>query len=88
MKSVPLRMCISCREMKQKRELIRIVKKDGILFLDKTGKSNGRGAYVCRKEACVTQLRKNKGLSRAFGCPVDETIFDQITKEILDDSNG
>jgi len=88
MKSVPLRMCVSCREMKPKHELFRVVKKDDLVFVDKTGKSSGRGAYVCRDEKCIMLLYKNKGLQRALACPVDEAIFEQMKKEILDDSNG
>lgn len=88
MKSVPQRMCVSCREMKPKRELIRVVKKDDLVFIDKSGKSSGRGAYVCRDEKCITLLHKNRGLQRALNCQIDESIFEELKKEILDDSNG
>jgi Predicted nucleic-acid-binding protein implicated in transcription termination len=74
--------------MKPKEQLFRVVKKDGLVFVDKTGKSSGRGAYVCRDENCIAKLYKNKGLQRAFSCPVEETIFEQMKKEILNDPNG
>ena len=62
-KKVPMRTCIACRSEKPKKELMRIVKnKDGEFFLDRTGKLNGRGAYVCDSKACVEKvIKKNEG---------------------------
>ncbi len=88
MKQVPQRMCVSCRNMKPKQELFRVVRQGEELMVDPTGKQNGRGAYVCRDAKCIQLLRKNKGLERALGCTVDAKIFEQIEKEILNDSNG
>ena len=49
-----LRMCVGCREMKEKKELLRVVKnKNGEFFVDKTGKLSGRGAYICKNELCA-----------------------------------
>jgi len=83
-KKEPLRMCIACREMKDKRELLRIVKnKDGEIFIDKTGKSNGRGAYVCKSLECLEKLKKQKALNKAFKCAISDDLYSQIEGEIL-----
>ena len=59
MKDTPLRMCIVCRQMKQKQELVRVVKnKEGEVFIDPTFKANGRGAYVCKDQQCIQKCIK------------------------------
>ncbi len=79
-----LRMCIACRTMKDKRELLRIVKdKSGELSIDLTGKKNGRGAYICRDCNCVLKLQKQKLLNKAFKMNVDDQIYKQISEEII-----
>ena len=56
-----LRMCIACRQMKDKRDLLRIVKdKEGNISVDLSGKKNGRGAYICKDETCLEKLKKQK----------------------------
>ena len=81
----PARTCIACRKEFTKNELLRIVKtKDGNFFVDKTGKANGRGAYICGPESCVKKLRKAKLLDRSFATSVPEEIYRQIEEEILD----
>lgn len=78
-KSVPLRMCTVCRESKEKKELIRIVKnKDGEIFIDPTYKANGRGAYICRGGVCASEAEKKKALERAFKSPIDKNLFSEI----------
>ena len=78
------RMCIACREMQDKRNLIRIVKtKEGELFLDKTGKKNGRGAYICRKEDCLKKIKKHKSLNKSFKMNIDEGFYKEIEEEIF-----
>ena len=52
-KKIPMRMCVACREMKPKKDLIRVVKTADGIRLDKTGKLAGRGAYVCNDKECV-----------------------------------
>ncbi len=77
----PLRMCVVCREMKEKRELIRVVRsKDGGFSLDPTGKMSGRGAYVCRDEKCLSRLEKVRGLERAFKGSVPMEIKEEINQ--------
>ena len=75
MKNTPLRMCVACREMKDKRELIRIVKSGDSIKVDLTDKTSGRGAYVCRNEDCLGKLGKHKLLNRAFKCEVPMEVY-------------
>ena len=82
-KKVPMRMCLGCREMKPKRELVRIVRnKEGVVNLDKTGKAPGRGAYICPMEACLEACIKTKALTRAFDAPVEEETLALIKEEL------
>ena len=79
LKKVPQRMCVACREMKPKNELIRIVKNnEGVVAADLTGKSNGRGAYICRDIECMEKARKQKGLERALETKISAEIYDAI----------
>ncbi len=78
-----LRMCIICREHSDKKELLRIVKnKEGQIFVDKTGKANGRGAYICKDKNCFEKLKKTRGLNRAFKCEIPNEVYDKIGVEI------
>lgn len=80
----PLRMCLACRQMKEKRLLIRIVRdKDGI-FVDRTFKAAGRGAYVCNSPECLIKLNKQKLLNRAFKCEVPPDVYISL----LEEANG
>lgn len=78
-----IRMCIVCRGQSDKKTLLRIVKnKDGEIFVDKTGKVNGRGAYVCKSKECFEKLVKTKALNRAFKCEVPQKVYEMIGEEI------
>ena len=69
--------------MKPKKELVRVVKnKDGEISLDLTGKAAGRGAYVCKSEQCLKAARKTKRIERAFGCAIDDEIYDKMQEEM------
>lgn len=82
-KKIPMRMCTGCREMKPKKELIRIVKTPtGEIKLDLTGRLNGRGAYICSSMECFAKARKSGALSKAFSAAVSEEIYDQIETEL------
>ncbi len=77
-----LRMCVVCRAQSDKKQLLRIVKnKDGEIFVDKTGKANGRGAYVCKDKECYAKLCKQKSLNKAFKCNVPAEVYEKIGKE-------
>lgn len=78
----PLRMCIACREMKPKKEMLRIVKNaDGEIFPDPTGKAAGRGAYICASEQCRKLLGAKKLLNKAFSAPVATDVYQRIEGE-------
>lgn len=79
-----LRMCIACRQMREKRDLLRIVKdKDGNIFIDETGKKNGRGAYICKNEECLKNLIKQKSLNKAFKCEINSDVYSSLQEAIL-----
>ena len=81
-KKIPLRKCLGCNEMKPKKDLMRIVKtKEGQIFIDETGKANGRGTYVCSL-ACAKQVAKKKTLDRAFNEKIDDNLYDELLKSI------
>lgn len=82
-KKIPLRKCVGCNEQKPKKELIRIVRnKEGEMSVDFTGKAHGRGAYICHDSECLKKAEKKKSLNRAFGCEVDQDIFEKLYKEL------
>ena len=66
-KKVPMRQCVGCGEMKNKREMIRVIKtSENEIILDATGKKNGRGAYLCADSECLKKAEKSKGLERSL----------------------
>lgn len=76
-KKIPMRMCIGCREMKPKSELIRIVQpKDGEAAKDPTGKAHGRGSYLCPNMDCLNAARKSKAVK------LSKEIFLELEEEI------
>lgn len=85
-KPLPQRMCVGCREMKDKRDLIRVVKTpEGEITIDSKGKMNGRGAYLCRNADCLQKAVKAKGLERAFQQKVTEEIFSSLKEQLAQD---
>jgi predicted RNA-binding protein YlxR (DUF448 family) len=75
-KKISLRQCLGCREMKPKRELIRVVRSpEGAVSLDFRGKLPGRGAYLCRSADCLKRAVKSKALTRALGVPIPDEIL-------------
>lgn len=79
-----MRMCLGCRQMKPKKELLRIVvNKEGIVSVDLTGKSAGRGAYICNDPACTKKLIKGRMIDKNFGCKVPDEVYEQIEKELI-----
>ena len=82
-KKIPLRMGVGCRESKPKRELIRVVRApDGTLSMDPVGKKPGRGAYVCRQEACLTRAIKQKQLERQLEVRMTEEVAAALQYEL------
>ena len=85
MKKQPQRTCMGCNEKKDKKELIRIVKSsDGEISIDKTGKKDGRGAYICNNEECLKKVVKSKRLEKVFETPITEEIYEGSKGVICD----
>lgn len=82
-KKIPMRTCIACKSNKPKKELLRVVKFGEEIKLDRTGKLNGRGAYVCDCKECISKLKKGKLLNRAFSMMVPDEVYDKITEDFL-----
>ena len=81
-KKVPVRRCVGCGEMKSKKEMMRVLRDtEGTFSLDKTGKKNGRGAYLCISGECLKKARKNRGLERSFKMSISEQIYEKLEKE-------
>ena len=84
MKKVPLRTCMGCNEKKPKKELIRVVKnKEGNLSIDKTGKADGRGAYICDSGECLEKVIKSKRLSKVLEQEISEEIYNNLRGVII-----
>ncbi len=82
-KKIPLRKCTGCQEMKNKKEMIRILRtSEGEIVLDATGRKNGRGAYVCRSMECFEKAVRNKGIERSLKVKVPEETYGDLKKEI------
>lgn len=82
-KKIPTRQCLGCREMKPKRELIRVVRSpEGEISLDFKGKAPGRGAYICPAPACLKQAIKAKALERAFSTQIPEAVYEKLNEEM------
>ena len=85
MKKIPQRTCLGCGESKPKKELIRIVKQsDENIFIDKTGKANGRGAYICNDVQCLEKAIKSKRLEKCFDTTIDNEIYESLRGVIID----
>ena len=98
-RKIPMRRCTGCLEMKNKKELIRVVRTESAeanpsaenvtsaeFSLDFTGKKSGRGAYICPNHDCLERARKQKGLERSFKQPVPAEVYDHLQAEL--DNNG
>lgn len=84
MKSVPQRTCMGCNGKKDKKDLIRIVKtKENQILVDKTGKAQGRGAYICNDVACLEKLKKSKRIEKIFDLKISEEIYESLRGVIL-----
>ena len=82
-KKIPQRQCMGCRERKNKRELIRVVRgTDGTVGLDFSGKAPGRGAYICPNPDCLKKALRSKALDRSLETEFPETIYDRLAKEM------
>ena len=75
MKKIPMRMCVACRMMKPKKELVRVVRTpEETVLVDDTGRKNGRGAYLCRSQVCLNKALKTRALDRALEKSIGEEV--------------
>ena len=82
-KKIPLRKCTGCQEMKNKKELIRVVRYgENQYSIDLTGKMSGRGAYICKNIECLEKAFKSKGLERSFKTSISKDIYEKIRNEL------
>ena len=82
-RKVPMRQCTGCQEMKNKKEMIRVLKtSEGEILLDATGKKNGRGAYLCMNPACLAKARKTGRLHSALDAEISEEVYDALAREL------
>ena len=82
-RKIPMRMCVGCREMKEKRSLLRIVKNaEGAISFDRVGQAPGRGAYICRSKECLQKAVKQRQLERALETQIAQDVYAQLMEEI------
>ena len=82
-KKIPMRQCLGCREMKPKKELIRVVRSpEGEISLDFKGKANGRGAYVCPNPDCLKKAVRARALERAFSAQIPPEVYERLNAEM------
>ena len=87
MKKTPMRQCIGCREIKAKKELIRVVRSpEGEISVDFKGKKSGRGAYVCPDAACLKKAEKSKALERAFETAIPAEVYALLEKQMEEEN--
>lgn len=83
LKKIPQRMCTGCGEMKNKKDLIRVVKnKEGDISIDLIGKKPGRGAYICRDVECLNKAIKTKRLEKNLDKKIDDDIYEKLKDEL------
>ena len=83
MGKVPMRQCVGCREMKPKKEMIRVVKTvENEIKLDTTGKQNGRGAYLCNNAECLKKAMKSSALERSLKISVSQSVYEEMERQM------
>ncbi|MBR4260702.1 MAG: YlxR family protein [Clostridia bacterium] len=83
LKNIPQRTCIGCNDKKDKKDFIRIVKdNENKISIDRTGKANGRGAYICDNIDCLEKAIKNKKIEKSFKMAIDESIYENLRSVI------
>ena len=84
-KKIPMRQCVGCREMKNKKEMIRVIRTpDQQFMIDATGRKNGRGAYVCLSQECLEKAVKTRGLERSLKTAIPDEVYEDLKKELND----
>lgn len=84
-RKIPRRQCVGCGEMKNKKEMIRVLKtNEDEIVIDASGKKNGRGAYICPSLECLELAIKNKGLERSLKVSIPQDVYSQLKKEMTE----
>lgn len=84
-KKIPSRQCVGCGEMKEKREMLRVIKTpEDTIVLDITGKKNGRGAYLCHSAECFRKAMKSKALEKSLKIAIPKEVYEELEKELRD----
>lgn len=79
---IPMRQCTGCREMKSKKEMMRVLRTpEEEIVLDVTGKKNGRGAYLCKSADCLEKAIKSCGLERSLKAAIPQEVYENLKKE-------
>lgn len=82
-KKIPVRQCVGCAEMKNKKELIRVIRTpEEEVVLDTTGRKNGRGAYICPNPECLKRAVRSKGLERSLKIAIPQEVYENLEKEM------
>lgn len=85
-KKVPMRQCVGCKQLKSKKELVRVVKNsEGEVSIDLVGKKPGKGAYICHDIECFKTARKAKSFERSLSCSIPAEVFDAMEAELKAD---
>ena len=80
-----MRQCVGCRQMKDKRQMIRVLRdSEGLAVIDPTGKKNGRGAYLCRSVECLSKARTGRALERSLKTDISAEIYETLEKELAE----
>ena len=83
-KKVPLRKCVGCNNSFPKSALIRVIRTpEGEIKIDRTGRQNGRGAYICDSKDCFEKARRSKGIERSLDTQIPEEIYESLLKEMI-----
>lgn len=82
-KKIPVRRCVGCGEHFPKNTLVRVLRTpESEIVLDLTGKKSGRGAYICKKTACLKKARKSRRIEASLECTIPEEVYDRMEEEI------
>ena len=85
-KETQVRTCVVCRQEKSKGELLRVIRTpEGAIELDKTGRSNGRGAYICKDEKCIGEAKKKRNLEKSLKTAIPESLYKELEKVLKDE---
>ena len=86
-KKIPLRLCVGCREMKPKKDMIRVVKTpENEIILDTTGRKNGRGAYLCNDVECLKKAVKSSAIDRALKINVEKSVYEEMERQMSNEN--